>query len=102
LSFGDEFLTIWNLSNRVILDTNHQIEAVLAVDAVTICLVITIYENGEIEGIENIGNWTSPDIFTQFAVHPMKFHEFIFQHWDAAYSSLFVHQLQPLTVELAC
>jgi hypothetical protein len=41
-------------------------------------------------------------IFTHFAVHPIKFHEFIFQHWDAAYSSLFVYQLQPLTPGPAC
>jgi hypothetical protein len=98
----DELLTIWSLSKRVTLDTNHQIEAVLAVDAVAIHPVTTIYENGEIEGIEDANNLTSPDIFAYFVVRPKKFYEFIFQHWDAAYSSLFVYQLQPLTPELAC
>jgi hypothetical protein len=98
----DELFTIWSLSNRVTLDINHQIEAILAVDAVAIHPVITIYENGEIEEIEDVNNLTSPDIFTQFVVHPIKFHEFTFQHWDAASSSLFVYQLQPLTPELAC
>jgi hypothetical protein len=34
LSLADELLTLWSLSNRVTLDTNHQIEAILAVDAV--------------------------------------------------------------------
>jgi hypothetical protein len=62
--------------------------------------VITIYENGEIEGIEDANNLTSPDIFTRFVVYPIKSHKFIFQHWDAAYLSLFVYQLQPLTPEL--
>jgi hypothetical protein len=78
LSLGDELLIIWSLSNRVTLDTNHQIETILAVDAVAIRPVITIYENGKIEGIEDVNNLTSPDIFTQFVVHPIKFHKFFF------------------------
>jgi hypothetical protein len=102
LSLVDELLTIWSLSNRVTLDTNHQIEAVLAVNAVATGPVITIYENGAIEEIKNINNLTSPDIFTQFVVHPIKFHEFICQHWDATCLSLFVYQLQALTPDLAC
>jgi hypothetical protein len=64
--------------------------------------VITICENGEIEVIEDVNNLTSLDILTLFVVHPIEFREFIFQHWNAAYSSLFVYQLQPLTPELAC
>jgi hypothetical protein len=102
LSLVDELLTIWSLSNPVTLDTNHQIEAILAVDSVAIRAVITIYENGEIEGIDDVSNLTSPDMFTQFVAHPIKFHEFLFQYWDAAYSSLFVYQFQPLAPELAC
>jgi hypothetical protein len=90
LSLVDELFTIWSLSNRVTLDINHQIEAILAVDAVAIRPVITIYENGEIEGIEDVNNMTPPDTLTQFVVHPIKFHEFIFQHCDAAHSSLFM------------
>jgi hypothetical protein len=64
--------------------------------------VITIYENGEIGGIEDLSNLKSPDLLAQFVTHPKKFHEFIFQHWSAAYSSLFVYQLQPLTPEFPC
>jgi hypothetical protein len=80
LSLLDELLTIWSLSNCVTLDTNHQIEAIIPVEAVAIRLVITIYDNGEIEGIEDVNNLTSLDIFTRFVVHPIKFHKFIFQH----------------------
>jgi hypothetical protein len=98
----DELLPIRSLLDRDTLDTNHQIEEILTVDAVAIRPVITIYENGEIEWSEEVNNLTSPDIFTQFVVHPVKFHEFIFQHWNAAYSSLFVYPLQLLTPELAC
>jgi hypothetical protein len=94
LSLVDELRTIWSLSDRVTLGTNHQIEAILAADAMAIRPVITIYENVEIEGIEDVNNLTSPDIFPQLVLHPIKFHEFIFQHWGAAYSSLFVYQLQ--------
>jgi hypothetical protein len=39
--------------------------------------MITIYENREIEGIEDFTKITSPDLFTQFVLHPRKFQEFI-------------------------
>jgi hypothetical protein len=60
----NDLLTIWSLSNRVILDPKHQIDAILAFGAVAIPPVITIYENEEIEGIEDLNNLTSPDLFT--------------------------------------
>jgi hypothetical protein len=66
LSFVDDLLTIRRLSNRVTLDPKHQIDAILAVDAVVMRPVITIYENGEIERIEDLNNLTSPDLFPQF------------------------------------
>jgi hypothetical protein len=72
----DEVLTIWSLSNCVTLNTNHQIEAILVVDAVAIRPVIIIYENVEIKWIKDVSNLTSPNIFTQFVVHPIKFHEY--------------------------
>jgi hypothetical protein len=64
LNLGDDLLTIWSLSNRIILDPKHQIDAILAVDAVAVRPVIAIYENAEIEEIENLNNLTSPGLFT--------------------------------------
>jgi hypothetical protein len=81
----DDLLTIWSLSNRVIFDSKHQIDAILAVVAVAIRRVITICENDEMEGIENLNSLPLPDLFTQFVLHPKKSQEFMFQHWDAAY-----------------
>jgi hypothetical protein len=86
LSSVDDVLTIWSLFNHLPLDPKHQIDAILAADVVPIRAVITIYENGEIEGIENLNNLTMPDLFTSFVGHLKKSHEFIFQHWDAAQS----------------
>jgi hypothetical protein len=63
LSRVDDCRTIRSLSNRVVFDLKHQIDAILAVDTMTIRLVITIYENGEIERIEDLNNLTSPDLF---------------------------------------
>jgi hypothetical protein len=97
----DDLLTTWSLSNPVPLDSKHQIDAILPVAAVAIHPVIIIYKNGEIEGNEDLDNFTSPGLFPYFVVHPKKFHEFIFQHWDAPCSSLLVDQLHQLTTELA-
>jgi hypothetical protein len=102
LSLIDELLRVWSLSNRVNLDTSHPIQVSLSVDAVSIRIMITICQNGEIEGIEDFTKLTSPDLFTQFVLHPRKVQELIHQHWDGAYSSLFVHQVQPLSPELTC
>jgi hypothetical protein len=86
LTLVNDLLTMWSAFNRAALDSKHQIDAILAVHAVAIRSVTAICENGKIEGIEGLNNLTSPDILTEFAVHPKKFHEFSFQHWDA-YSS---------------
>jgi hypothetical protein len=83
LNLIDELLRVWSLSNRANLETSHPIQAILSVGAVSIHPMITIYENGEIEGIEDFTNLTSPGLFTQFALHPRKFQEFIHQHWNA-------------------
>jgi hypothetical protein len=80
LSLIDELLRVWSLSNRVNLETSHPIQAILSVDAVSLRQMITIYENGEIEGIEDFMKLTSPDLFTQIVLHPRKFQEFIHQH----------------------
>jgi predicted transposase YbfD/YdcC len=100
LSPTDELLRVWSLSNRVNLETSHPIQEILSVDAVSIRPMITIYEKGEIESIEDFTKFTSLDLFIQFVLHPRKFQEFIHQHWDAEYSSLFVHQVHPLSPEL--
>jgi hypothetical protein len=102
LTLIDELLRVWSLSNRVNLETSHLIQAILSVDAVSIRPMITIYENGEIEGIEDFTKLASPGLFTQFVLHPRKSQEFIHQHWNAAYTSSFVYQVQPLSPELTC
>jgi hypothetical protein len=102
LSLNDELLRVSSLSNRVNLETSHPIQVILSVDAVSIPPMITICENGEIESIEDFAKLTSPGHFTQFVLHPRKFQEFIQQHGDAVYSSLFVYQVQPLSPEFTC
>jgi hypothetical protein len=52
----DDLPTIWSLSNRAALDPKRQIDAILSVYAVAIRPVITTYENGEIEGIEDLND----------------------------------------------
>jgi hypothetical protein len=69
LSSIDEMLRVWSISSRVNLETSHHIQAILSVDAVSIRPMIRIYENGEIEGIEDFTKLTSPDLFTQFVLH---------------------------------
>jgi hypothetical protein len=44
----------------------------------------------------------SPDLFTQFAADPRAFMSFLQDHWDEAYSSFFVFQIQLLNPALSC
>jgi hypothetical protein len=64
----------------------------LSVDAVGFRLRITIDENGKMEGLEGFAQLEAPDIFSQFVLIPCAFRDFMMEHFEQAYSSLFVYQ----------
>jgi hypothetical protein len=53
------------------------------------------------EGLDNFPEF-DPSLFETFLGQPQAFVSFLQQHWDAAYSGLFVFQLQPLHSNLQC
>jgi hypothetical protein len=94
-------IEIWREANGIAA-ASDSIPAILAVDAVAFRPTITINDNGTVQGLEGIDHLDAPDIFSQFALNPTAFRDFITQHFDRAYSSLFVYQIQPLDPKLTC
>jgi hypothetical protein len=54
------------------------------------------------EDFDEIHQLEASDIFTQFVLNPCAFRDFVVQHFDRAYSSLFVDQIQPLDPKFTC
>jgi hypothetical protein len=52
--------------------------------------------------LENLSHLETPDLFSQFVTDPRQFYDFICKNWNSAYSSLFVHQVQPTVPNLTC
>jgi hypothetical protein len=100
-SFIDDLIEIWRRLNGSEAFPGP-IPAILSVDAVAIRPLITVHEDGRIDGLDNLSQLETPDLFSQFITDPRHFHDFICQHWDSAYSSLFVDHIQPVAPDLTC
>jgi hypothetical protein len=72
------------------------------VDAIAFKPLITIQKDGSVEGIEGLNCLESPDLFSQFVLNPLLFHDFVVTHWNKAYSTLFVFQVQPISHQFTC
>jgi hypothetical protein len=88
----------WMQANQSLSSTTS---VVLAVDAVAFRPLITVHENGTIDGLNEI-NDIDPDLFDKLVGQPQAFATFLREHWTHAYSSLFVFQIQPLDPRLHC
>jgi hypothetical protein len=75
---------------------------ILAVDAVAFRPVITVDEDGFIHGLKDQVRLDDQDLFDTFLKHPPEFAQFLSDHWDQAYSSLFVYHIQPVNPRLPC
>jgi hypothetical protein len=96
---SDSFLDIEQVDVQVKIwrkghpEIESKCRVVLAVDAVAFRPTIAIRKDG-IEGLDNCRKF-DPSLFETFLGQPQDFVSFLQEHWDAAYSALFVFQLQP-------
>jgi hypothetical protein len=94
-----ELVTRWNASHP---DTANDRRVVLSVDAVSFRPRVRIADDGSVEGLEDIRQLESPDLFEQHLLSPKAFTEFLTKHWSAAYSAIFAFQIQPVLPSLPC
>jgi hypothetical protein len=83
-----DLLSIWRTTNDV--DAEDRVDVILFVDAVALKPLVTIREDGSVEGIADFDCMESPDLFSQLSANPTLFHQFVLSHWKEVNSSLFV------------
>jgi hypothetical protein len=83
-------------------DTASDHRVVLSVDAVSFRPRVTIADGGPVEGLEDIRQLESPDLFEQYLLSPKAFTAFLTKYWSAAYSAIFAFQIQPVLPSLSC
>jgi hypothetical protein len=54
------------------------------------------------DGLDDIKQLESLDLFEQFLLNPQEFAAFLRKCWSRTYSALFVFQIQPLLSDLPC
>jgi hypothetical protein len=88
--------------SNAIEQVTGSILVLLSVDAVAFSPRITIDENGKVEGLGDLHN-SRLQIFLAnlFSMHA-PFRDFVMEHFEQAYSLLFVYQVQPVTPSLTC
>jgi hypothetical protein len=96
----DDLLSIWRTVNHV--DAEDRVDAILSVGAVTFKPLVTICEDGSVEGIADFDCLESGDLFSQPIANPTLFHQFVLSDWKEGYSSLFVFHIQPVHEQLIC
>jgi hypothetical protein len=74
---------------------------VLSVDAVAFKLMVTIYQDRWIAGLNQV-NQIDVHLFDKFVGQPPAFAAFLTEHWADAESALFVFQVQPLDPRCHC
>jgi hypothetical protein len=83
-------------------DTATDRHVIVSVDAVSFRPRVTISEDGEVEGLDDLTKLPDPDLFEQYLLHPKEFTEFLKVHWKHAYTAMFVFQIQPIQPHLPC
>jgi hypothetical protein len=90
------------LEANSIAEAGNSIPAILSLKVVAFCPTITIDESGKVEGLDGIHQLEAPDTFAQFVLNACGFRNFVAQHFDHVYSSLFLYQIQPLYPRFTC
>jgi hypothetical protein len=97
----DSLIDIWREANHI-EGNSDPVPSILSVDAVVFRPNIMIDESGKVEGVDGINPLESPDLFTQFVLDRDAFRGFLAEHFDRAYTSLFVYQIQPINPKFTC
>jgi hypothetical protein len=66
---------------------------VLVVDAVALRPVITLFEDGRVDGLKTMDRPDSSHLLSHSVSGPVAFASFVKDHWDDAYSTEFRRQL---------
>jgi hypothetical protein len=82
-----DLIQLWEQANSGVIE-NRRI--VLASDVVAFRPRVTMNENGEVGRLKDLQQLEEVDIFQQFLASPVDFAEFMQNHWEDAYSALFV------------
>jgi hypothetical protein len=64
--------------------------------------MVTISDDGSVNGLKDLTQFDNPDLVTQFLADPAAFSAFLREHWDSTYTALFVFQIRPLHPNLTC
>jgi hypothetical protein len=92
-----ELLELWTDSMRSSINQEMtDARVVLSVDIVAFRPLVEVNQNRKIEGLKNLDPVESLDLFSQFLINPDEFVCFFKDHWDDAYSVMFVFKLQPV------
>jgi hypothetical protein len=83
-------------------DTANDRRAVLSGDAVSFRPRVTIADNGSVDGLEDIRQLESLDLFEQYLLGPKALTAFLTKHWSTASSAIFAFQIQPVLPSLPC
>jgi hypothetical protein len=94
----DSIMELWRRANPE-LATDSSV--ILAVDAVAFRPVVTISEDGTIDGLNHIDE-IDADLFDKLVGQPQAFVTFLKEHWTDVYSALFVFQIQPTDPQFHC
>jgi hypothetical protein len=86
----DSLIDIWREANHIEGNANP-FRSIRLVDAVAFRSNTTIDESGKAEAVDGIDHIESADLFTQFVLDPDAFRGFLAEHFDRAYTSLFVY-----------
>jgi hypothetical protein len=94
-----ELITLWR---EAIPEGLPSCAVTRSVDAVAFRRVITIHEDGHVEGFKTMSEFDSPDIFSQFVSNPRAFASFVKDHWDDTYTAVFAFHHEPLHPHVPC
>jgi hypothetical protein len=63
---------------------------------------VTIADDMSVEGLEDIRQLDSSDLFEQYLLSPKTFTAFLAKLWSAVYSAIFAFQIQPILSSFPC
>jgi hypothetical protein len=71
----DNLLSIWRTANNV--DAEDRVDVILSIDTVAFKPLVTIREDGSVEGIADFDCLESPDLASQLITNPTLFHQLL-------------------------
>jgi hypothetical protein len=83
-------IDLWEQSHEDIM-TDRRV--ILSVHAIAFRLMVTISDDGSVDGSKDLTHLDNPDLLTQFLADSAAFSVFLREHWDSTSTALFVFQI---------